>query len=137
MMLRQMSVAVVGADFPNRRGPTRRFEIAICQPGEPVELRPEPRNPADPLAIAVYSCRGVQIGYVRAEQAQYIGTQMKRGGVRAIFQREEPWGCTARISLDGSAPILPADNNESGAFDWPPPGSEDADWWPDEEWPDE
>jgi len=32
--------------------------------------------------------------------------------------------------------VLP-DVDDSRAADWPPPGSEDADWWPDEEWLDE
>lgn len=135
-MGRQLSIAVVGADHVNRKGPTRRFEIALCNPGEPVELRPEPRNPADPLAIAVYSCRGIQIGYVRAERAQFIGTVMRRAAVKAIYQRAEPWGCTVRLSLDGSTPILPADDMDARSQDWPPPGSDDAEWWPDEEWPD-
>jgi hypothetical protein len=136
-MLPQRSIAIVGANHPNKKGPTRRFELKLCNPGEPLELRPEPTNRIDPQAIAVYSCRGVQIGYVRAEQTQFIGTQMKRGGVLAVFQREEPWGCTARVSLDGTTPILPVDNNESGACDWPPPGSDDPDWWPDETPPDD
>lgn len=128
--MRHLSLAVVGADHPNRRGPTRRFEIAICHPGEPVELRPEPGNPADPRAIAVYSCRGVQIGYIRAERAQLIGTAMNRAGVTAIFQRAEPWGATIRASLDGSPPTLPEPLQMRGE-DWPPPGSDDPDWWPD------
>jgi hypothetical protein len=134
-MSRQLSIAVVGADFLNKRGPTRRFEIALCNPGEPVHLVPEPRNKVDPLAIAVMSARGIQIGYVRAEQAQYIGTCMKRGGVAAVFQRVDPWGCTLRLSLDGSAPILPVEGDPH-ANDWPPPMSDDPDWWPDHLWPD-
>ena len=135
-MQRHISLAVVGADFPNKRGPTRRFEIAICTPGERIDLIPEPNNPADPRAIAVFSERGVQIGYVRAERAQHIGNAIRRHGVKAIFQQAEKWGATIRASLDGTAPKLP-EPDDSRANDWPPPGSEDADWWPDEEWPDE
>jgi hypothetical protein len=135
-MARQMSLAVVGADFLNKRGPTRRFEIRLCKPGEPVKLVPEPKNPADPLAIAVLSCRDIQMGYVRAERAQFIGTAMRRAGVKAIFQRAEPFGCTIRVSLDGSEPILPPDDTESHAADWPPPMSDDPEWIPDHLWPD-
>lgn len=134
---RQLSIAVVGADFPNRRGPSRRFEIALCRPGEMVSLTPEPRNPADPSAIAVFSARGIQIGYVRAERAPLLQLAMKRGIVQAIFQRRDRWGCTIRVGLNGTSPELPTSEADSRSQDWPPPGSEDADWWPDEEWPDE
>jgi hypothetical protein len=46
----ELSLAVVGIDFPNpdKSRSNRRFEIALCRPGDPVELRPEPKNPADP-----------------------------------------------------------------------------------------
>lgn len=132
--MRHLSLAVVGADHPNKSGPTRRFEIAMCKPGEPVELRPEPKNPADPNAVAVYSARGVQLGYLRAERAPFIARMIERGGVSAIFQSKDKWGATVRAHLDGSAPVLP-EADDSRAADWPPPGSEDADWWPDEEWP--
>lgn len=128
-MPRQLSLAIVGADFPNRRGPTRRFEISICKPGEPVELRPEPNNPTDPRAIAVYSCRGVQIGYVRAERAQLVSTEMRRATVAAIFQQADTWGATVRVGI-GCEPTLPEPDDSRGS-DWPPPGSEDADWWPE------
>ena len=58
--MRAISLAVVGGDFPNRRGPSRRFEIEICKPVEPVQLVREPKNPADPRAVAVFSTHGVQ-----------------------------------------------------------------------------
>lgn len=134
--MKHLSLAVVGVGFDNKKGPSRQFEIAMCSPGELVELRPEPKNPVDPRAIAVYSARGIQIGYVRAERAQLVGTAIGRNGVKAIFQKAEPWGATIRAHLDGTEPVLPA-SDDSRANDWPPPGSEDADWWPDEEWPDE
>ena len=108
----------------------------MCKPGEPVHLIPDPKNPADPHAIAVYSARHIQIGYLRAERAPMIGTALRRGGVEAIFQQADKWGATIRAHLDGTEPVLP-DPADSRAADWPPPGSEDPDWWPDEEWPDE
>ncbi|MFQ3894583.1 HIRAN domain-containing protein [Sphingobium sp. R-7] len=134
--MKHLSLAVVGAQHENKSGPARIFEIALCQPGEPVDLRPEPKNPADPQAVAVYSARGIQIGYIRAERAPLIGKAMRDGIVQAIFQQKEKWGATIRAHLDGSDPVLPPPT-DSRAADWPPPGSEDADWWPDEEWPDE
>ncbi|MEJ7933527.1 HIRAN domain-containing protein [Sphingobium sp. AN558] len=134
--MRHISLAVVGVQFDNKKGPPRRFVVEMCTPGEPVELRPEPKNPADRNAIAVYSARGVQLGYLTAERAPMIGKAMRDGIVQAIFQRKEKWGATIRAHLDGSVPTLP-DPADSRAADWPPPGSQDADWWPDEEWPDE
>lgn len=133
--MRYLSLAVVGADHPNNDGPSRRFEIAMCLPGEPVYLVPEPKNPVDPRAIAVFSARHIQIGYIRAERAQFIGVALQRGGLAAIFQEKARWGATVRAHLDGTLPTLP-DAADSRAFDWPPVGSADADWWPDEEWPD-
>lgn len=122
-----MSLAVVGVAFDNKRGPTRRFEIAICLPGEPVELRAEPKNPADSRAIGVYSMRGVQIGYIQAEKAQWIGTTL--GSITAIFQRAESFGAVIRVTFDGSAPALPPEplpraacgSTGGGGDDWPPP----------------
>ncbi|KFG90758.1 hypothetical protein BV98_001470 [Sphingobium herbicidovorans NBRC 16415] len=134
--MKRLSLAVVGADHPNKKGPTRRFEIALCLPGEPVHLVPEPKNPVDPQAVAVYSDRHIQIGYIRAERAQLIGSALSRGGVSAIFQEKAQWGAIVRAHLDGTEPVLP-EPNDSRAFDWPPPGSEDADWWPDEIYPDD
>jgi hypothetical protein len=134
--MKHLSLAVVGADHPNKSGPHRRFEIEMCIPGEPVHLIPEPKNPFDPRAIAVYSARHIQIGYIRAERAQFVGTMLSRGGVEAIFQSRARWGAIIRAHLDGTAPVLP-DIDDSRAYDWPPPGSEDADWWPDPTYPDD
>jgi hypothetical protein len=124
-----LSLAVVGAQYPNKRGPTRRFEIALCKPGEPVELRPEPKNPADPRAIAVFSERGVQLGYLTAERCGRIGALMRAGReVRAVFQEATSWGAVIRCAFDGEEPVVPALR---------PPGDSEPDWWPDEEWPEE
>jgi hypothetical protein len=124
-----LSLAVVGVDFPNRKGPGRRFEIELCQPGEPVELVPEPRNPADPRAVAVFSCRNVQIGYLTAERCGWIGSIIGGGReVRAIFQRKARYGAVIRAAFDGEVPILPEPKEEP---------AREIDWWPDEEYPDE
>ena len=63
-----MSLAVVGAIHDNKDRSNRLFEIQLCAPGEPVDLVPEPKNPFDPSAIAIFSVRGIQIGYVSAEK---------------------------------------------------------------------
>jgi hypothetical protein len=66
---RALSLAIVGIDYPNKRGPGRRVELEICQPGEPIELRPEPNNQFDEHAVAVFSCRGIQLDYLAANSA--------------------------------------------------------------------
>lgn len=125
-----LSLAVVGVDYPNRRGPARRFEIAMCSPGEPVELIPEPKNPADPRAVAVFSARGIQLGYLTAERCGRIGAMIGQGReVCAIFQQATPYGAVIRAAFDGEAPELPDIQPQNA-----PPEPE---FWPDDEWPDD
>ena len=109
--MRALSLAVVGADYPNRRGPGRRFEIELCTPGEPVELVPEPKNPADPRAVAVMSSRGVQIGYLTAERCGWIGSMLReRREIRAVFQSKASLGAIIRVAFDGASPTVPTQN---------------------------
>jgi hypothetical protein len=124
----QLSLAVVGAKYANKRGPTRIFELEICQPGEAVELRPEPANPADPRAIAVYSCRGIQIGYVTAERAPRVGQLVRQGAIDAIFQERTDYGAVIRVAFGRDVAFLA----EAG-----PTAQLAPDFWPDEDWPDE
>ena len=132
MTPRQLSLAVVGADHPNRKGPTRRFEIAITKPGESVELVREPRNPADERAVAVFSQRGVQLGYLSAERAPWIGGMLLGGRqIIAIFQRATDYGAVIRIALDGARPALP-DGCEDVARE-----ADTSGFVPDEIWPDD
>lgn len=106
--MRTLSLVVVGVDYPNKRGPARRFELELCAPGDPVELAPEPKNPKDPHAIMVMSERGVQLGYLTAERAPWIGSMMARGTeIRAIFQANRGSSAMIRVTLDGSEPVLP------------------------------
>lgn len=134
--MRELSLAVVGVAHDNKKGPPRQFEIAMCKPGEPVKLVHEPRNPADPNAVAVFSARDIQIGYLRAERAPMIGAAMRRGIVTAIFQQPEAWGATIRANLDGNEPTLPSVRAKGEGA--PSLGRhEEQDWWPDEEWPDD
>lgn len=127
-MLPDITLPIVGADYPNKRkSPTRRFELALCSPGEPVELRLEPENPADEHAVAVYSCRGVQLGYLQSVRAVRIGQLIRQSmDVVAVFQEQTRAGGLIRIAFDGSTPDLPP------AF----PIDKDPDFWPDPEYPD-
>jgi hypothetical protein len=133
MALPQLSLAVVGADFPNKRGPGRRFEIALCAPGEIVELRPEPKNKADPSAVAVYSCRGVQMGYLTAERCGRIGALIRQGReVQVVFQQSTRAGAVIRVAFDGDEPTLPSPAVPAHSEHQ----QQDQDFWPDPEWPD-
>lgn len=126
-----LSLAVVGADFPNRRGPGRRFEIALCTPGEPIHLVPEPKNPADPRAVAVFSPRNIQIGYLTAERCAWIGGMLAQGReLRAVFQGASSFGAWIRVAFDGEEPLLPDPRPHEHVTD-------DPDFWPDYEPPDE
>lgn len=133
-----MSLAVVGADFDNEDGSNRRFEIALCAPGDPIELVPEPDNPADPQAVAVFSERGSQIGYVRAERAPRVGQLVREGrDVRAVFQRRAPFGAWVRVGFDGNAPelteaMMAEDGRVAGEF-----VDAEPDFYPDEVWPED
>lgn len=128
----ELSLSVVGADYPNRRGSTRRFEIALCKPDDPITLEREPSNPADPRAIKVLSERGVQIGYLTAERAPLIGKMIEEGRpLVVIFQCATSYGAMIRVNTQGDAPTLPA---RAGSVDQMPTS---ADFWPDSEYPDD
>lgn len=129
--MRQQSLAIVGVSYPNKAGPTRRFELQLCTPGEVVELRPEPKNEFDEHAIAVFSCRGVQLGYLPSERAVLIGTLMRQGHtLSAIFQGMTATAGWIRVAFDGDVPVLPLTSPTC-------PPSENDGFWPDETYPDE
>ncbi|EZP49846.1 MULTISPECIES: HIRAN domain-containing protein [Sphingomonas] len=106
--MQELTLAVVGIDFPNADGGNRRSEAMMTLPGEPVALRPEPKNPHDANAIAVVSPRGVQLGYLNAERAPYIGARLARGeAAEAIFQGLDGGAAFIRLRFGGGAPTLP------------------------------
>lgn len=132
MALPVLSAAIVGADYPNKgKSPTRRFEIALCAPGDPLELRPEPENPADEHAIAVYSERGVQMGYISSQRAVRVAQLIRQGHtVTAIFQEATRFGAFARVSFDGTVPELPS---PAAALEEPGEGIDaEPEWYPDD-----
>lgn len=138
MALPAMSLAVVGVQYPNKDKSNRQFEIAVCKPGERIELRPEPKNIADENAVAVYSERGVQIGYLTAERCGRIGSLLRDGvDIRTVFQVQTPWGCWIRATFDGSEPVV--DLNARAMKPQVPAGEgvdPDSDFYPDPEWDD-
>jgi hypothetical protein len=130
---RPFSLAVVGAPYGNADGSNRQFEILLCTPGEEVTLRPEPRNKHDRNAIAVYSCRGIQIGYVTAERAPLLGSLLTRTEVRAVFQRKAHFGAWIRVAFDGTTPEL----TDAMLVEHDATTDAERDFYPDEEWPDD
>ncbi len=135
-------MAVVGIDFPNEDGSNRRSEAMMTLPGEPVELVPEPKNRYDSNAIAVISPRGVQIGYVNAERAPYVGSRMSRGeDAEAIFQGMDGGAAFIRLRFGGGAPTLPSPSAKPASTPRPPRPPRRAEpydphaFYPDEEGP--
>lgn len=106
----ELTLSVVGIDFPNadKSKSNRRMELLLCVPGEPVELRREPKNPHDANAVAVFSLRGVQMGYLSAERAPFIGRRMQQQeGHAVVFQALASSMGYVRIRFGGGPPTLP------------------------------
>jgi len=104
-----MTLQVVGGIHPNADGSNRLFEIALCMPGEPISLVPEPKNKHDPLAVAVFSARGIQIGYLSAERCGWIGAKIRLGEeLRVLFQSAVKGGALVRVGFAGDDPVLPS-----------------------------
>ncbi|MDO7841108.1 HIRAN domain-containing protein [Sphingomonas immobilis] len=130
--MRALSLAVVGSQYENKRGPTRRFAIEACSPGDPIELRSEPKNPADPYAVAVFDAAGVQMGYLTAERAPWIGGMILDGReIAAVFQHSTSWGAVIRVAFDGEVPLL------EGLSTAERRAPEEPDFYPDEIYPDD
>jgi hypothetical protein len=130
MSLRAITIPVVGAPYANKDKSNRQFEIMLCEPGDPLTLLPEPKNKYDEHAIAVFSERNVQIGYITSERAPFLLQLMRAGhDLHAIFQAQTSWGAFARIGID-EVPTLPlqrvkpseGSDPDSGFYpDWIPP----------------
>jgi hypothetical protein len=115
---RELTLAVVGIQYPNADKSNRRFEIELCAPGDPVDLRREPKNKYDKRAIAVFSERGIQIGYLTAERAPWIGAKLEGGeDWQAVFQGLEGRAAYIRIRFGGGAPVLPAPRQPAPEWD--------------------
>jgi hypothetical protein len=134
---RELSLAVVGIDFPNtdRRKTDRRFEMLLCAPGDPVTLVLEPKNPHDEHAVAVYSSRGIQLGYLKSERAVFVGAKIRAGeSYEVVFQEAAPSIGVIRIRFGGGAPTLPPPR----PVDIPtnrPNGDDDSGFYPDPDGP--
>ncbi|MFC3579105.1 HIRAN domain-containing protein [Sphingomonas hylomeconis] len=115
--------------FPNKRGPTRRFGISLCRPGDAIQLVREPKHPADENAIAVFG-HDIQLGYVRSERAAFVARILDGGHeASAIFQEATQFGCVIRVAFDGEAPTLPPVRAAVRQVD--------GEFWPDAIYPEE
>lgn len=137
MAIEELSLAVVGIGYENADGSSRIDELAKCRRGEPVELRLEPENEYDSRAIAVFSIRGVQIGYVTALRAGWIFGRIVDGELAiAVFQDQEETSAVIRVRFGGDDPSLPRPRPgpaaQPRARRSPPPV---LDWYPDRDGP--
>ena len=106
---------IVGDSLRNADGGSRQAEVKLCRVGEPVELLRKAGGRHDPPGVAVISCRGVQLGHLKAEQARWIGTRMDEGApIPAIIERidggtpDRPnFGIAIRLNVDGITPTAP------------------------------
>ena len=130
---RELSIAVVGAPYPNKDGSNRQFEVKLSSPGDCVELLPEPKNRYDEHAVAVFSVRGVQIGYISSERAPLVGSLLRAGhDLAAVFQEETPWGAVIRVGIDRE-PVLPSAKPLAAPVQPAMISDEDVGFWPDED----
>jgi hypothetical protein len=104
----ELTSSIVGIDFSNEGGGkgNRRMESMMCAPGGLVELRLEPKNTFDENAVAGWSDRGKQLGYVSAERAPLIGKRMKEDDATAVFQAMHGNRAYLRIRFGGGLPTL-------------------------------
>ena len=130
--MRELTLAIVGIDFPNndRARSNRRSELMLLTPGTPMTLLPEPRNPVDPNAVAVFSPSGLQVGYLSAERAPLIGARIRAGDeVVAILQGVGVAAGYLRVRIGGGTPTLPEPRERNETLVGEP------DFWPDPDGP--
>lgn len=124
----ELSLAVVGLDFLNADRSNRRFEQALCVRGEPVHLVREPRNRADPRAVAVISARGIQLGYLTAERCGLIGGWLDADVKHeAVFQEPGRAAAIIRARFGGGRLKLPPERADVRR-DWAGEGGDAYDW---------
>jgi hypothetical protein len=132
--VKELTLAIVGIDFPNndRARSNRRSELMLLSPGAAMTLAPEPRNPVDPHAVAVFSPSGLQVGYLSAERAPWIGARIRAGDeVNAVLQGVSGGAGYLRVRIGGGVPTLPPVSGHAEAE----AGAGEPDFWPDPDGP--
>jgi hypothetical protein len=74
---------IAGVSHRNKDGRQRQSVLKACRPGDIVEMRPEPDNPHDHLAVGVY-VRGHQAGYLASHVAASFASQTRRNTASAV-----------------------------------------------------
>jgi len=111
------SLPATGEVHSNHDGTCRQCELAACQPGDPLRLVREPKNPHDQNAIAIVTGRGIRAGYLSRQLAQVHAGKMDRGAEpRAIVERIKGaglpgamLGLVMRVNTEGEEQELPVD----------------------------
>lgn len=103
----EMTLAVVGLQYPNADGSSRIFAVATLRPGDPVHLVPEPKNKKDRSAVAVVTSSGMQLGYLSAERCGYIGARIRRDQYEVAFQDWHGPVAYIRIRFGGGQMTMP------------------------------
>lgn len=112
--MKSMYIKVAGVTFEGRQ-----LVLAEMAAGAPVMLKPEPENPFDENAIAIWVAdkkAALQIGYVPRDLAAiiapFIEGESMYGKVHEMTGGFEKWdgsraslGCVVRVELPDSAPI--------------------------------
>lgn len=107
--MNELTLPIVGIAFDNDDSSksNRRFELKLLDPGARLDLVPEPKNAFDRNAIAVFSPNAIQVGYLPADRAAWVGMRMEREGYVALFQGLSDHYGFVRIRFGGEAPTLP------------------------------
>ncbi|WP_341207261.1 HIRAN domain-containing protein [uncultured Sphingomonas sp.] len=137
--MKELTLAIVGIDHLNedKARTNRRSELLLLTPGVEMELRLEPRNRADPHAVAVHSPSGLQVGYLTAERAPWIGAKIRNGEiVVAIFQGLVGGAGYLRVAFGGGKPTLPVVRPDADAVDQQyTAAANETGFWPDPDGP--
>ncbi|HET9511815.1 MAG TPA: HIRAN domain-containing protein [Sphingomonas sp.] len=126
----ELTLAVVGIPYLNADGSSRLFELRLCQPGDAIDLRPEPKNKHDPHAIGVWRAGGGQFGYLTFERAGWIGRRLQAEDSVAVYQGAVGSAAYIRIRFGGGAPTLPPVSEQ------PEQRATNDDFYPDPDGPD-
>ena len=132
--MQQLSLHVVGADHPNAMGVIDVSRSCSVRRVSLIELVPEPKNPVDPNAIAVFSVRRIQIGYLTADRAPWIGGMLRNGREiqRRVPARHAAWSSDPdRVRWRNAGPSRCRAKHPS------PTRHEDVEFWPDDLPPDD
>ncbi|AHE57457.1 HIRAN domain-containing protein [Sphingomonas sanxanigenens] len=108
------SLPAVGEVYDNEDGTSRQDELRLLVPGDVLALVREPDNPHDRMAVAIFTARGVRVGYLRRDRAVWVGSKIDRGyPINVIVERVKgahlqgaKLGLVMRVNMDGEEPEL-------------------------------